>query len=130
MGRGCWAVEAVYAHVFGGEKNLAARCEARVGQVFDDFVLPIDRDRFSASQSEQVDAMAAASEAQFESAMDQALAAETFADAGFVHQVDGTLLEYTGAHAFLNVLAAAVLDDHGFDARAMQQMREHQPRRA
>ena len=128
--RGRRAIETVYAHVFSGEKNPSARGQPRVGQVFDDFVLPIDGDRLSAGQCEQIDTMAAAPEAQFESAMDQALAAETFADAGFVHQVDGALLEHAGAHALLDVLAAAILDHHGFDAGAMQQMREHQSRRS
>ena len=74
--------------------------------------------------------MAAAGEAQFESPVYQPLVAETFADSRFVHQVDGALLEHTGAHAFLDVLATAILDHHGFDAGAMQQMRKHQARRS
>ena len=127
--RGRRAGEAVHAHVFGGEKNPPARAQPCVGQVFDDLVLTVDGDRFSAGQCEQVDTVAAPPKAQFKSAMDQALAPEALADPRFVHQVDGALLEHAGAHALLDVLAAAILDHHGFDAGAMQQMREHQSRR-
>src|SRR5271167_2312318 len=87
--RGRRALETAYAHVLSGKENPSARGEARVGQIFDDLVLPIDRDRLSVGQTEQIYTMAPAPKAQFESAMDQALAAETFADAGCVHQVDG-----------------------------------------
>ena len=51
------------------------------------------------------------------------------ADAGLDQQVARPLLEQAGADAALDIVAAAVLQDDGFDARAVQQMRQHQPRR-
>ena len=110
--RGRLAIDAVYAYVFSGEKNPAARGQPRIGQVLDDFVLPIYGDRLSAGQCEQIDSVAAAGEAQFETAMDQALAAETPADSRFIHQIDGALLEHAGADALLDVLAAPVFNHH------------------
>ena len=55
---------------------------------------------------------------------------EPVADTRFVHQVDGPLLEDARAHALDDIVLAAVLENHRVDAGAMQQMPEHQPRRA
>jgi hypothetical protein len=57
--------------------------------------------------------------------MPQSLALQALADAGFDHQVDSPLFEYARAHALFDILAAAALEDNGFNAREMQKMREH-----
>ena len=44
-----------------------------------------------------------------------------------LQQVDGALLEHAGAHALLDVLAAAVLEHDRLDAAQVQQVREQQP---
>ena len=47
-----------------------------------------------------------------------------------LEQIDGALLEHAGAHAVLDVVAVAAFEHDGLDARAMQEMRQHEPRRA
>ena len=54
----------------------------------------------------------------------QAILAHT----GFGQQIDCTLLEDTGAHTILHVLAGAIFDDDRFDAFEMQEMGEQQAR--
>ena len=75
-----------------------------------------DRDVLRVTRPAQVDAVVL-----------EALAREPLADAELVHQVDGVLLEQTGADPALDVVAAAVLDDHALDPVAREQQREHQP---
>jgi hypothetical protein len=62
--------------------------------------------------------------------MDQPLPLHSFANSGFNEQVGRALFENAGANAILAVFAAAIFYDDGLDALEMQQMREHQPRRA
>ena len=54
---------------------------------------------------------------------------QPLAGAEFVHQLDGALLQHAGAHAALDVVAAARLQHHAIDAGAMQQQRQEQPGR-
>ena len=72
------------AGVFDFEEDLAARGEARIGQVFDHFMLRIDRDRFAAGEIREIDAMSAFAETQIYAVVDQAFALEACADAGFL----------------------------------------------
>ena len=58
--------------------------------------------------------------------MDDPLAVHPLADSHLVEQVRGALLEHAGAHAFLHVLAVAVLEDHRLDARAVEQRCQHE----
>jgi hypothetical protein len=46
-----------------------------------------------------------------------------------VHEADGCLFEYAGAHAAFDVLATAHFEDHDIEACLVQQMREKQSRR-
>ena len=46
-----------------------------------------------------------------------------------IEEVARPLLEQAGADAALDIVAAAVLQDDGFDAREVQEMRQHQPGR-
>ncbi len=114
------------AGVFDFEENLAAGGEPRIGQILDHFVLRIDRDRLAAGEFREIDAMGALAEAQIYAVVDEAFALEACADAGFFQQIHGALLEDTGAHAFLHVLAAAIFEDDRLDAVKVQQMRENQ----
>ena len=61
--------------------------------------------------------------------MTHAFPAQAIAHAGRVHQIDGPLLEHTGAHALDDVFLAAILDDDRVDACQVKQMTEHQARR-
>ena len=65
-------------------------------------------------------------EADVERLVDHAFAPQPLVDAELVHQVDGALLQHAGAHATLDVVAAARLQHDAIDAGAMQQMREKQ----
>ena len=49
---------------------------------------------------------------------------------GLHEQVDGALLEHAGAHALLDVVAAAGLEHHRLDALPVQEVREQEPGRA
>ena len=52
---------------------------------------------------------------------------QALADARVGEEVDRALLEQPGAHALLDVLAAAALEHDRLDALAVQQVAEQQP---
>ena len=62
--------------------------------------------------------------------VEHAFALHALADAGVDQEVGRPLLEQAGADAALDIVAAAVLQDDGFDAGEVQEMRQHQPGRA
>ena len=69
-------------------------------------------------------------ELQIDAVVDDPLAVQPVVDAGPVEEVDRTLLEHARADACLDVFAAAVLEDHRVDTRAVQELAERQPSRA
>src|SRR5580704_4577455 len=89
-------------------------------------MLRINGDGFSAGEVREINAMCALVEAKIHTVMHQSFALQPFAYAGFFQQVNGALFENSGAHALLDVLAAAIFQDYGFDAVEMQQMRKNQ----
>ena len=74
--------------------------------------------------------MALAVELESDAVVDEPLGVHAGADAGVAEEVDRALLEHAGADARLDVGAAARLQDHGLDARVLEQPRERQARRA
>ena len=52
------------------------------------------------------------------------------AHAGFVHQVDGDLLENAGADPAEHIVGALPLEDDGVDAGLVKQLAQQQPGRA
>ena len=104
--------------------------EARLDQIVDDFVLPVDRDRAAASQRGHVDAMPGAAEGEIDAVVPQSLAREARAHADLAHQIHRSLLEHTGADALDHVLPGPVLEDDGVDALKMKQLPEHQAGRS
>ena len=112
------------------EDNLAAGRQPRRDQILDDFVLSVDGHRAPSGQPAQIDAMSTAAEAQFDPVMHETQTLHPLADAGFIQQVDGALLEQPGANALFCISAAANLEHDGFDAGKMQQVRQHQPSRS
>ena len=107
-------------------EQRAAGGEAGVGQVGDDLLLPIDGDRRATGELGQVDAVADAVEAQLEALVHEPLALEPLAQPGGLEQVDRALLEHAGAHALLDVVAAARLEHDRLDAVAGEQVAEEQ----
>lgn len=74
--------------------------------------------------------MSTPAEAQLDPVMDQPQTLHPLADAGFIEQVDGALLEQAGANSLLDIFAAASLEHDGLDAGKVQQVLQHQARRA
>jgi hypothetical protein len=68
----------------------------------------------------------AAPEAQFDPIVDQAFGLHALADAHFCEQVNRSLLQHTGANAFLHILTAATLDNDGVNPLQIQEVREHE----
>jgi hypothetical protein len=89
-------------------------------------VLRVDSDAFACGEIAEVNAMAAAVEAELDAAVLEALAAEAIADAEFVHELDGVVFEEAGADALFNVLARAEFEDDSFDAEALEEEREEE----
>jgi hypothetical protein len=119
----------VHAHAFHLEVQRPAGLEPRVDQVLHHLLLPVDRDRATAGQVAQRDAMAAAREAQLEPLVDKALALQPFANPGRHEEVDRPLLQHAGTHALLHVVAVARLDHDRLDPAPPEQVTEHEARR-
>ena len=66
-------------------------------------------------------------EAQRGSGMNQPFLRDASADSKAMHQLDGSLFEYSGPHPAFDVFAAALLEHHDVDTRRMQDVREEQP---
>jgi hypothetical protein len=74
--------------------------------------------------------VALAAEAQLDAMVHEPLPLEALAHAHLDQEVDGALLEHAGADAALHVVAVASLKDDRLDALEMQELPEHQARRA
>ena len=122
------ARQAVQAHVLGLVDDGRADRLVRGHQVLLDLGLAVDGDDL-AGEAFEVDAMALAVEGELHTFVDQPLAGEPIADAGFRQQVHGALLQQTGADAGAQVLGIAALQHHAVDAGEPEQPRQQQPRR-
>jgi hypothetical protein len=91
-------------------------------------VLGVDGDALAAGKIAKVDAVAAAIETELDAAVLEALAAQAFADAKLVHELDGVVFKKAGADTLLNVLAGVEFEDDGFDAEALKEEREEEAR--
>ena len=118
------------ADVVDLEQQRRAGLEAGGDQVLDHLLLAVDRDPAATRELVEGDPVAAAAEAQLHAVVHEALALEPLAHAHLDQQVDRALLQHAGANAVLHVLAVAVLQDHRLDAPEVEQVPEHQPRRA
>src|SRR5690606_35025624 len=88
------------------------------------------RDAPAAREPGRVDALAFAPREDLAALVPAAFAMHSLADAGFVEQVHGDLLEHPGADAAQHVFAGPALEDHGVDAGLVQQLTEYQAGRA
>ena len=112
------------------EMDHPAGGKARGDDVLHRFLLAIDGDLLAAGERREVDAMAAALEAQLDAGVDLALGPHPFAKTRLVEHVDAALFEHAGAHAVLDIIAAAVFQHDRFDSRLGQKVGEEQARRA
>ncbi len=121
-------LELVDADVGDVELDGPSGVETGADQVLHHFLLAVDRDRAAAGQRREVDPVSAAAEAKLDAMVQESFAGEAFADARALEELDRRMLEHARAHAMLDVVAAAVLDDDRVNALEMQQMREQEPR--
>ncbi len=117
------AVDPVQRHLPDRKDDRAARGQARGNQILDHFVLRVDDNPLAAGQLDEIDVMAAPVELKGYSGIEAALAHHPGTEPHPVHQVDDPLLEDPGADRAFDFGAAAILDDDGVDARAMQEVR-------
>src|SRR5580704_4306290 len=123
------AAEIVHAHIGHLEQDLATVREPPLDEILDHLLLPINGDTFS-HELAKVDVVQRSCEGEMHAIVEHAFAQHARARAGFDQKIARPLLDQSGTNAGFSILAAAILQDDGLDAGEMQQMREHQPRRA
>jgi len=89
-------------------------------------VLRVDGDALAGGKIAKVNAMAVPVEAQFDTAVFEALAAEAIADAEFVHELDGIEFKEAGTDALFNVLAGVQFEDDGLNAETLEEEGEEE----
>ena len=99
-------------------------------QILDHLGLPVDDDRPAAGELVERQVMPVARELQVDAAVHDPLSLQTLANAGADQRLDRSLLEHAGADPVLDVVAAAVLEHDRLDPRAVEQLRQREPRRA
>ncbi len=123
---GLAAVDAMQGHAADLEQDGRAIRQARGDQVLDHFVLAVHGNGAAAGWAGQVDVVADPVVQQVDAMVAQALALQALAHTGCHQQVNRPLLQHASPDASFHVLAAAVLEDHGIDAGAVQQMAQQQ----
>jgi hypothetical protein len=121
------AVEPLHARIAHFIMDFGARGQPCGDKVLDHLLLTVDPDRTATREVTQRNAMRLTFKPELDAVMRQPLAHETTTDTGLAQQIDGGLLEHARAHPPLDVLAASALDDDGFDALQVKQVRKHQP---
>ena len=119
-------MEVVDAGVRYLEKKRSAGIEPRLGEIFHHFMLRVNRYALSTGERREINVVSATAETQVDSVMLEADAIQARAEPELVHQVDGSLLQHAGANALFHILAAAIFDDDGIDAFALEEMRKKQ----
>src|SRR5579883_215617 len=113
----------------GLKENGLAIANAGANQVLHHLLLAVDGDRFT-DEMLKIDAVPLAAETQLHPFVLQAFAFHPGANTGFAQHVHSALFQDTGAHAAFDVLPGMTLQHHAFDSLQVEQMREHQARRA
>jgi hypothetical protein len=120
-------IDFVKADGFRFVEELPAGGTASGREIFQDFVLRVDRDRFSAGEIGEINAMPSAIETQFDTGVDEAFAFKAVTDAGLFHQIDGALFEDAGANALLDIFLGTRFENDGVDSLQMKKVREGEP---
>src|SRR3981189_3985427 len=114
----------------GLELQRASVREPGGDQILHQLLLAVDGGGFAAGERRKIEMDEAVAEADVERMVDHAVATHARAEPELMDQIDGALLEHAGAHARLDMLAAAGFEHHAVDALAIEQVRKEQPRRA
>jgi hypothetical protein len=112
----CLAGEVMDADVARLEQDLTAVREAPVDQVLHHLLLTIDGHAL-ADELAEIDVVQGAAEAEIDAVVEHALALHARAHADLDQEVARPLLDQPGADAALDIVAAAVLQHDGLDAR-------------
>ena len=107
--------EIMDAHGLRFEKDGRVVPAARGDQILEHFLLRIDGNRLP-YQVLKIDAVTLAGKPQFHAVMNEAFSPHTLTDAGTAQEIYGTLLQHTGAHARLHILARVAFEHHGLNA--------------
>jgi hypothetical protein len=89
-------------------------------------VLRVNRNSLSVGEIPKINTVTAASKAQLDSVVDQALGFHMLANPHLGEEVDCSLFQHAGADALLHILAAAILDYDGVNPLQIQKVREHE----
>ena len=123
------ALEPIERHVGGAVMGRGTGLAAERHEIAGHLGLAIDH-HGPPGQRLEVDAERVAVEPELEPLMRQAFGAQALAGTVLLEQIDGALLEHTGADAAEHVFARLPLDDDIVDASPGQEMPQHQPGRA
>ena len=124
------AVEAMHGDVRGLVDGPQSRAGARLHQVARDLGLAIDEHALATRQPGEIDAVPFIADEDLEAVVHEAFAMHARADAGFVQQIDGHLLEHARTDPAEHVFAGLPLEHDRIDAGPVQQLAEQQARRA
>jgi hypothetical protein len=125
-GIGACAKRVMQRNVFRPMHDHAAHLVARGIEIRGHLGLAVDGYSPPAGQPVKVDAQALVVKRDLDAGVHETLALHAVRDAGAAQQVDGALFENAGADAREHIVAAAALQHHGVDTRAMQQLGEQQ----
>jgi len=123
------AIEVMHADVFNFEQHPAASCDAGIIQVFQNFVLRVNRDSFSIGELPKINSVTAAPEAQLDPMVNQAFGFYPLANPHLGEQIDRSLLQHAGTDTLLRILAAAIFNDDGVNPLQISKVREHEASR-
>src|SRR5205814_5807107 len=113
----------------GLEPDLAPVFQALLDQIFDDFLLAVDRDA-ATGQPAEVDAVLLTRETKVDTVVTEAFAHHSLAHAGRRQEIGRPLFQHAGSHAPFDVVTTPGLEHHRLDAQAMEQVRQHEPGRS
>src|SRR3954466_16370160 len=109
------------AHIFHFEVERPPCGPARCDQILHHFVLTVDGNS-PAGQFCEIDTMTLSENVDVDAVMRHALALKTCADAVLDDEVNGRLLENSGASPLDDVVLRTVLDDEGVDSSEMEEV--------
>ena len=124
------SVDAVHGDVAGFVDGGQARRSAGVHQIPRKLGLAVHRHVLTAGQAVEIDPVAAVPDEYLEPVVHEAFAMHALADPGLVEQVDGHLLEDSRTNPPEHVLGSVTLEEDRIDPGPVEQLPEHQPRRA